>query len=139
MEENRVTGKSCFQNRNVKYHKILYVFCKKLSKTSPLKSKMFARGVMFTTFSDKEVDIGSKYTITCTVDGGSAPNKVKLIIPDRSILIWIDTGFAFCFLSLIIIEVSTIIHTCISCIEHAHSSNCARVSSSNIILDTILL
>ena len=49
-------------------------------------------------FSDKEVDIGSKYTITCTVDGGSAPNKVELIKPDMSKLIWTDTGFVFCFL-----------------------------------------
>ena len=61
------------------------------------------------TFSDKEVDIGSKYTITCTVDGGSAPNKVELAKPDRSKLIWTDTGFVLCFLFLVMIEVSTII------------------------------
>ena len=43
-------------------------------------------------FSDKEVDIGSKYTITCTVDGGTAPNKVELTKPDKSKLIWTNTG-----------------------------------------------
>ena len=48
-------------------------------------------------FSDKEVGIGIKYTITCAVDGGSAPNKVEFIKPDKSKLIWTDTGFVFCF------------------------------------------